>query len=231
VTGDKLIRFATSAAVTAVAAIAATVSYSHVYDLGRTHGQSGVAARLLPLSVDGLILAASLTLLLAARNGLRATALPRFALWLGIGGTIAANLAYGFPYGPVGAVLSVWPGAAFVLGIEILLGSLRRSQGVPQAVPVAAADAVPEAAPATGSARTRTAPVALSSSASRARRGTPTQRDPVTVFAAELERGELPGIRSIKRQCHVGQDAAAVIKSELEALLQRPVSEPAETMA
>ncbi|HEX3957083.1 MAG TPA: DUF2637 domain-containing protein [Trebonia sp.] len=36
---------------------------SHIYGLGRTHGQDGTAARLLPLTVDGLILAASLVLL------------------------------------------------------------------------------------------------------------------------------------------------------------------------
>jgi Protein of unknown function (DUF2637) len=222
VTGDKLIRFTTAVAVASVAAIAAVVSYSHIYDLGRTHGQSGVAARLLPLSVDGLILAASLTLLLAARNSQRAPALPRFALWLGIGGTVAANLAYGLPYGPVGAVLSAWPGAAFVLGIEILLGSLRRSQAVPETAPVAAADAVPEAAPAPGSARTRTAPKALPRSASRARRGTPAQRDPVTVFAAELERGELPAIRTLKRELGIGQEKAVQIRQELSARLSAP---------
>jgi hypothetical protein len=68
VNGDRLIRAATAAVVTAVAAFAAVVSYYHVYDLGRTHGQSGAAARLLPLSVDGLLLAASLVLLHEARN-------------------------------------------------------------------------------------------------------------------------------------------------------------------
>ena len=55
-TGDRLIRASTAAVVTAVAAFAAVVSYSHIYDLGRAHGQNGTAARLLPLSVDGLIL-------------------------------------------------------------------------------------------------------------------------------------------------------------------------------
>ncbi len=66
--GDRLIRAATAAVVTALAAFAAVVSYSHVYDLGRTHCQAGAAARLLPLSVDGLLLAASLVLLHEARN-------------------------------------------------------------------------------------------------------------------------------------------------------------------
>lgn len=66
--GDRLIRTATVAVVTAVAAFASVVSYSHAYDLGRTHCQSGAAARLLPLSVYGLLLAASLVLLHEARN-------------------------------------------------------------------------------------------------------------------------------------------------------------------
>jgi hypothetical protein len=57
---NRMIRIATVLVVVAVASFAAVVSYSHIYDLGRTHGQAGVAARLLPLSVDGLILAASL---------------------------------------------------------------------------------------------------------------------------------------------------------------------------
>jgi predicted small integral membrane protein len=39
VTGDRLIRTATAAVVVAVAAFAAVVSYSHIYDLGRAHGQ------------------------------------------------------------------------------------------------------------------------------------------------------------------------------------------------
>jgi hypothetical protein len=81
--------------VCAVAAFAAVVSYSHIYGLGRAHGQDGTAARLLPLSVDGLILAASLVLLHEARNGRDAPALARLMLWLGISATIGANIAYG----------------------------------------------------------------------------------------------------------------------------------------
>jgi Protein of unknown function (DUF2637) len=128
VTGDRRIRAATAVVVTAVAAFAAVVSYSHIYDLGRVHGQDGTAARLLPLSVDGLILAASLVLLHEARNGRPAPGLARFALWLGVGGTIAANGAYGWPYGPVGVVLSTWPGAAFVIAVELVMLLVRRSR-------------------------------------------------------------------------------------------------------
>jgi hypothetical protein len=95
---DRLIRAATAAVVTAVAGFAAVVSYSHVFDLGRLNGQSGTAARLLPLSVDGLILAASLVLLHEARNGRTVPGLARFALWLGIG---APQSARTWPTGPL----------------------------------------------------------------------------------------------------------------------------------
>jgi hypothetical protein len=44
----------------------------HIYGLGRFYGQDGAAARLLPLSVDGPIMAASLVLLHEVRNGRRA---------------------------------------------------------------------------------------------------------------------------------------------------------------
>ncbi len=87
-----MISFTTAAVVCAVAAFAAVVSYSHIYGLGRAHGQDGTAARLLPLSVDGLILAASLVLMHEARNDRAAPALARFMLLLGIGATIGATI-------------------------------------------------------------------------------------------------------------------------------------------
>jgi hypothetical protein len=52
VSGDRLIRLAAAAVVCAVAGFAAVVSYSHIYGLGRVHGQDGTAAQLLPLSVE-----------------------------------------------------------------------------------------------------------------------------------------------------------------------------------
>ena len=122
-----MIRFTTAAVVCAVAAFAAVVSYSHIYGLGRAHGQDGTAARLLPLSVDGLILAASLVLLHEARNGRDAPGLARFMLWLGIGATIGAKIAYGAGYGLLGALISAWPAVAFIGTVEIAMQQVRRA--------------------------------------------------------------------------------------------------------
>ncbi len=136
--GDRLIRFATAAVVCAVAGFAAVVSYSHIYDLGHAHGQDGTAARLLPLSVDGLILAASLVLLHEARNGRGAPALARLMLWLGIGATVGANIAYGAAFGLLGALISAWPAVAFIGAVEIAMQQVRRSRA-PQAATIAPA--------------------------------------------------------------------------------------------
>lgn len=94
----------------------------------RAHGQDGTAARLLPLSVDGLILAASLVLLHEARNDRDAPALARFMLWLGIGATIGANIAYGAGYGLLGALISAWPPVAFIGSVEIAMQQVRRAR-------------------------------------------------------------------------------------------------------
>jgi len=143
VTGDRVIRFTTAAVVCAVAAFAAVVSYSHIYGLGRAQGQDGTAARLLPLSVDGLILAASLVLLHEARNDRDAPALARLMLWLGIGATIGANIAYGAGYGLLGALISAWPPVAFIGTAEIAMQLARRSRGPLAATSVAALPEVP----------------------------------------------------------------------------------------
>lgn len=127
--GDRLIRVATAAVVCAVAGFAAVVSYTHIYDLGRLHGQSGAAARLLPLSVDGLILAASLVLLHEARNGRDAPGLARLMLWLGISATVAANVAYGTGFGLLGAFISAWPAVAFIGAVEMVMQLVRRARG------------------------------------------------------------------------------------------------------
>ncbi len=126
------------AAAVTVAVFAFIVSYSHIYDLGEAHAQHGTAARLLPLSVDLLIVAASMVLFIQSRDGRPDGWLPRWlpraVLWAGIGATVAANVAYGLPHGWLSAVISGWPGAAFVMVVEMVMITVRRPPAVPRRV-------------------------------------------------------------------------------------------------
>jgi hypothetical protein len=54
--------------VVVVAAVAAVTSYEHAHDLVRAHGESGWAAHMVPLTVDGLIYASSMVMLDSARR-------------------------------------------------------------------------------------------------------------------------------------------------------------------
>jgi hypothetical protein len=63
---DRLIRITTALAVVAVAVVAAVISYQHAFELVRSHGESGVTARLVPFTVDGLIWAASMVVLVGS---------------------------------------------------------------------------------------------------------------------------------------------------------------------
>jgi hypothetical protein len=65
---DRFIRITTAFAVATVAAVAAVISYRHAYELVSTHGETGTTARLVPFTVDGLILAASMLTLDANRR-------------------------------------------------------------------------------------------------------------------------------------------------------------------
>ncbi len=199
-TGDRAIRAASAGVVTAVAAFAAVVSYSHVYDLGRLHGQSGTAARLLPLSVDGLIVAASLVLVHEARNGRPAPALARWMLALGVGATIAGNVLYGVSFGPLGAIVSAWPAVAFIGAAEMALGLVRAARRTSRVY---------------GSTSVHEAHLAASGNGHAAPEG---GAEAARLYAVELTDGEVPSVRRIRREMHVGQPRAQEVRAYLAAL-------------
>ena len=70
---DRAIRLSTAAAVLAVAGVAAYVSYWHAYAVVRAHGESGITARLVPATIDGLVYASSMVILYAARHRIPGT--------------------------------------------------------------------------------------------------------------------------------------------------------------
>lgn len=124
---DKLINRTTSGTVVVVAGFAAAVSYSHIRDLAIQNGYDNLTGSFLPLSVDGLLLGCSLLLMAVARNSLKAS-VAKFGMWLGVVATLCANVAYGLPHGVVGALVSAWPAAAFIVLIEAVLEVSKRKK-------------------------------------------------------------------------------------------------------
>jgi hypothetical protein len=74
--GDHMVRWTTTASVVLLAAIAAIVSYRHMHTLVVAHGETAWTAAVLPLSVDGMIAASSMTLLADSRHGRKSGILP-----------------------------------------------------------------------------------------------------------------------------------------------------------
>jgi len=96
-----------------LAAIAGTVSYLHMHLLVEPHGQPGWVAAFTPLSVDGMIVAASTTLLADSRNCGRGGFLPWALLVAGSAASLAANVAVAQPT-VTGRVIAAWPSFALI---------------------------------------------------------------------------------------------------------------------
>ena len=198
-TGERLLRGFAWVLASGVAAIAAIVSYSHIYDLGRAYGGSYMAARLLPLSVDLLILVGELMLLHESDMAGRRFR-PGWALVVsGIAATMAANVTFGAQFGAVGAVIWGWPAYSFILVAYGMVAMVKRGREAHET----ASAAVPGDAPAVPG-------VYLNGSGLR-----PAEAEP---FAAELARGRVPGIRRIRAELHVGQPKAQEIQARLQVL-------------
>lgn len=90
------VRVVTVAAVSVVAAVAAVASYVHMHELATEAGE-GWRAHLIPLSVDGLLVTASMVMLVRRRAGLRAGLLPWAGLVLGLAASLGANVAAAAP--------------------------------------------------------------------------------------------------------------------------------------
>jgi Protein of unknown function (DUF2637) len=196
IAGDQAIRWSTVAAVSAVALVAGFVSYRHALQVVSVHGETGLLARAYPLTIDGLIYAASMVLLNSARRGLDRPPLAYVALVLGIAATLAANVAAGLTFGLVGALVAAWPAPALVISYELLMLVIRTSiSPVPADVPDVLGNR--NSAPEGG-------------------------KKAAEMFAADLTAGKIPGIRAIKSALHVNQAKASQVQTYLRTLTLTP---------
>ena len=124
------VRVVTIGSVSVVAAVAAVVSYVHMYELAlRAHEEW--RAVLVPLSADGLLVAASMVLFVRRRDGERPGVLPWVGMVLGLAASLGANVVAGMP-----AVLdwveanpwavTGWPPVSLAISFELLISVLRR---------------------------------------------------------------------------------------------------------
>jgi hypothetical protein len=161
---DGLIRWTTIGCVTLLAAIAGTVSYLHMHLLVELHGQRGWVAALTPLSVDGMIVAASTTLLAESRSGGRGGFLSWVLLVAGSVASLAANVAVAEPTA-TGRVIAAWPSFGLIGSYELLMRQIRAgastsSAAKPARRPAASVSARAPAPdqPTRGPSATRTGP-------------------------------------------------------------------------
>src|SRR5215831_15627224 len=110
---DRWIQWTTTGCVGLLALIAGTVSYMHMHTLVALHGQPGWMAALTPLSVDGMIVAASTALLAESRSGGRGGLLAWALLVTGSLASLAANGAVAEPT-VTGRVIAAWPSFALI---------------------------------------------------------------------------------------------------------------------
>lgn len=152
------------------------------------------------------------------------------ALTLGMLGQVAYHLlsaahAARAPW-PVVVLVSSLP--VVVLGFGAALSHLLRgAEGVSASAPEVHPEGVPEPLSATAP---ESAPVSAPKSAPRVkaksgvkRTAKPRQADPVDLYAAELAAGEVPSLRRIRADFHIGQPKAQQIQAELTALLTEQV--------
>ncbi|GAA4964936.1 DUF2637 domain-containing protein [Pseudonocardia tropica] len=194
----RLVRGATVASVALVALVAAVVSYAHIYELAERSGE-GWRAALVPLSVDGMLLASTLAIVDRRRVRRPVGWVPWFGLVLGIVASLAANVAAAQPTVEA-RLVAAWPPVALAVSIEVAALVLRGTTPVrPVAAPVRE----------TTSVRPRTTPV-------QPNPGPVDQSDLDRVRALADRTGSRPSGRAVRSELGVGAVRARALLEEFD---------------
>lgn len=107
-----------------VAAVAGIASFTHMQKLAAQHGEAWLSW-ITPLSVDGLLVLASITLIQARRRGETPPKLATVGIVVGLLVSLAANVGAAGP-DLVSKAWAMWPPIAFALAYELLLNLARQ---------------------------------------------------------------------------------------------------------
>jgi hypothetical protein len=130
------------------AVLTGSLSFSHIHDLAAAHGQGGWKAWLYPLSVD-LLTVAAYRKLTAARSTDAPSALAWCSFLLGLGASLAANIAGAWqnPDRLTAVALGVWPAVAFLVCTLLTHNPEPRTAPAPDVDTSTAVERVPGPAP------------------------------------------------------------------------------------
>jgi hypothetical protein len=132
-----------------VAGVAAVASYVHMRELVHAHSDPGSAwlSWLIPLSVDGLMVVASIVVVNARRNSVTVPWLAIVAICVALIISLVAN-AYAPAADVIGKIINAWPAAGFAFGYELVLMLVRMEvKARPARKKTASTGAVPSPAP------------------------------------------------------------------------------------
>jgi len=115
----SLVKFGSRASAVVVAAVAGYSSWQHIVEVAQDAGERLSVAGVMPLSIDGLVVVASLAMLEDKRSGCQPRLSARVALGFGILATLGFNLASAEPTWTARAVAAV-PAISFLLAVEVL---------------------------------------------------------------------------------------------------------------
>ncbi|MFC4859392.1 DUF2637 domain-containing protein [Actinophytocola glycyrrhizae] len=103
-----------------VAGVAAYASYQHQRDYARVGGSDSLGAALWPLSVDGLLVLATVGVLKAEQLSRRGRVAVWVSFWLGISVSLVANISAAPSLTLQPILVAGWPPVALLLAVELL---------------------------------------------------------------------------------------------------------------
>ena len=113
-----------------VALIAAFSSYMHMVHVALACAERREVAYVLPVSVDGMLVVATVVMVDDERHTRRVRPTARLAFSVGVAASLAANVAAAHP--TIGArIVAAWPAVALLLVVEMLARPPAATAGVP----------------------------------------------------------------------------------------------------